>query len=161
MRTLLALTAVALAASAVLSPASAGASVPPRCHVADLVASTVETGGSGAGTLEIGVRLRNRSHHTCRVYGYPGLALRSSSNHAIPGYAVFDHTRIPHRVVLAPGAAAVATVRYSDVPHGSETCRASRWLLVTPPDEYSSLRVRASLAVCNHGRMLVGPLRPA
>ncbi len=88
------------------------------CAAADLTARTYPTGGSGAGTLEIGVRLRNVSGTRCAMKGFPGLGLRRSNETAMRGFAVFDKTKTPKQVVLADGGYAHAIIRYSDVRVG-------------------------------------------
>ena len=78
------------------------------------------TGGSGAGTLEIGVRLRNVSGTRCAMKGFPGLGLRRSNETAMRGFAAFDKTKTPKRVVLANGGYAHAIIRYGDVPSAGD-----------------------------------------
>ena len=113
------------------------------------------------GHIEQAINLQNVSGHSCRMWGYPGLGLLDRHGHALPGYADFDTSVAPHRVVLRPHRWAHATIRWSDVPVGSQTsCPVSRWLLVTPPDTFSSRRVRAAIDSCGDGRIEVRPIQP-
>jgi len=154
-----ALAAAALAGTALATAGAAAAATPRRCAAADLRVTLAPTGGSGAGTLEFGVVLRNLSTASCRLQGFPGLGLLDADEKAIPGYAAFDRTRTPRRVILAAnGGRAHAIVRYSDVPTGDETCRRSAFLLVTPPNGRVANEVRAAIRPCNAGRMLVSPV---
>jgi hypothetical protein len=160
----LALCAIAAAAAAIplvvpaIAPATAAIQ---RCAATDLRGTMASSNGSGAGTLEVRVVVRNATAHACRLHGYPGLGLADGDGHVIPGFAVFDRAHgTPRTVILTPGRRAAAIIRYTDVPSGGETsCRAARFLIVTPPDTRSSLRVPARIAPCAHGRMLVQPLR--
>ena len=117
-----ALVVVALAAVIIPSAATGGAAV-RTCAAADLTARMYPTGGSGAGTLEIGVRLRNVSGTRCAMKGFPGLGLRRSNETAMRGFAAFDKTKTPKQVVLANGGYAHAIIRYSDVPSAGDPAR--------------------------------------
>ena len=161
-RTLLAGVAIAGVAVPALVPAVAPAGTTARrCTAPDLAGHVVQKGGA-AGTIYATIVLRNVSGTTCRVFGFPGLGLQSASHHPLAGYAVFDRSVAPHAVVLRPGASARAAMHYGDMPVGGETrCPTARWLLVTPPDTRTSLRIRTTLAPCNAGRLVGRPLRAA
>ncbi len=158
LRTSFALVFVALAAAVI--PSAAGGAAVRTCAAADLTARTYPTGGSGAGTLEVGVRLRNVSGTRCAMKGFPGLGLRRSNETGMRGFAVFDKTKTPKRVVLADGGYAHAIIRYSDVRSAGDpaTCPKSSFLLVTPPNRRVPVEVHARLAPCAKGRMLVSPI---
>jgi hypothetical protein len=151
---------VVAALAAVIVPSTAGGAAVRACAAADLTARTYPTSGSGAGTLEIGVRLRNVSGTRCAMKGYPGLGLRRSNETVMRGFAAFDRTKTPRQVVLANGGYAHAIIRYSDVPSSGDppTCPRSTYLLVTPPNRRVSVEVHAHLAPCAKGRMLVSPI---
>jgi hypothetical protein len=151
---------VVAALAAAVVPSAAGGAAVRTCAAADLTARVYPTGGSGAGTLELGVRLRNVSGTRCAMKGFPGLGLRRSNETAMRGFAAFDKTKSPKRVVLANGGYAHAIIRYSDVPSTGDpaTCPRSSFLLVTPPNRRVSVEVHARLAPCAKGRMLVSPI---
>ena len=159
-RILLFLAVVGAAAVAVLPSLASGAATTRQCAAADLSAKTFGTGGSGAGTLEIGVRLRNTSSTACFMKGFPGLGLRNASELRMRGFAAFDTARTAKRVALSSGAFAHFLVRYSDVPStGDPTpCPSASYLLVTPPNRRVPLEVRTHIAPCSKGRMLVTPV---
>jgi hypothetical protein len=161
-RILLAGIAISTVSIPVFVPAvSPARTTPRRCAAADLAGHVVQKGGA-AGTIYETIVLRNTSGSACRVYGYPGLGLESAAHHGLAGDASFDRSVAPHRGVLRPGASARAAMHYGDMPVGSETrCPTAHWLLVTPPDTRTSLRIRTTLAPCDAGRMVVGPLRAA
>jgi hypothetical protein len=162
MKTVIALITGGLAlagSAAVAAPRATTAATHRVCAAADLTARSVDTGGSGAGTIEFGIVFHNASRHTCVMGGFPGLGLLDSRERAMPGYAAFDHSRTPHTVTLAPGGRAEAIVRWSDVTSGGQTtCPKATFLLVTPPGRRVSLELRTSIAPCGGGRMLVAPV---
>jgi hypothetical protein len=156
----LSLALVLAALAAVVVPSAADSAAVRACAAADLTARTYPTTGSGAGTLELGVRLRNVSGRRCAMKGFPGLGLRRSNESAMRGFAVFDKTKTPKQVVLLNGGYAHAIIRYTDVRSVGDpaTCPTSSFLLVTPPNRRVSVEVRARLAPCARGRMLVSPV---
>ena len=151
---------VVAALAAVIVPSAATSAVVRTCAAGDLSARTYPTGGSGAGTLEIGLRLRNVSGKRCTMKGFPGLGLRRSNETAMRGFAAFDKTKTPKLVVLLNGGFAHFLIRYTDVPSVGDggACPASTFLMVTPPNRRVSLEVRARLTPCAKGRMLVTPI---
>ncbi len=151
---------VIAAVAAVIVPSAATSATIRTCAAADLTARVYPTGGSGAGTLELGVRLRNVSGTRCVMKGFPGLGLRRSNETTMRGFAAFDKTRTPKLVTLANGGYAHAIIRYGDVPSTGDpaVCPRSSFLLVTPPNRRVSVEVHARLAPCQKGRMLVSPI---
>jgi Protein of unknown function (DUF4232) len=152
---------VALALIAGLARAGGTAAV-PRCHTPDLRGYTARIGGA-AGTLAGDLAFRNRSGHTCFVFGYPGLGLENTAHRALPSRVTWGSTparrdRRPHRVVLVPGRAAFANLSWSDVPVRSERCVQPTWLAVTPPDEFTHRLVPFKAPVCSHGHLTVTAL---
>lgn len=161
--------AIALLPLAVgLSSASVTTTPLPRCHTADLRVY-LGRGGAAAGSVEREVAFRNRSGHTCFVYGYAGFGLEDSRHHVKPSRVTWGSTfahRDPgrHRVVLMPGRAAWAYLAWNDVTVGAERCGISTWLQVTPPDERRYRLVPFGGLVCNHGHLTATALsrtRPA
>ena len=159
-RILLVLAAAIAAAAAVVPSLATGAATTRQCAAADLTAKTFGTGGSGAGTIEFGVRLRNASSAACFLRGFPGLGLRNASEGRMAGFAAFDTSKTPKRVAIAPGASAHFLVRYSDIEHAGDPtpCPAASFLLVTPPNRRVPLEVRKRFRICGKGRMLVTPV---
>jgi len=153
--------AVALALTAGLSQAG-GTLALARCHTPDLHVYLVGTRGA-AGTLAGDIAFRNRSAHTCFVFGHPGLGLEDSHHRLLRsrvtwGSTVARHDPGPHRVVLGPGHAAYANLSWSDVQVRNERCAQPRWLEVTPPDEFTHRLVPFRAPVCNHGHLTVTAL---
>jgi hypothetical protein len=102
--------------------------------------------GSAGTTLT----LTNTSGHGCTMLGYVGLLRLNHSRQPMATTLQRRRSMIyrdpgPHPVTLAPGATASAGIGWGDNPAGNETersCRRSRYLEVTPPDETSHLVVR-------------------
>ena len=159
-RILIVLAVAGATAVAVLPSLASGAATTRQCAAADLSAKTFGTGGSGAGTIEFGVRLRNTSGRACFMKGFAGLGLRTASELRMRGFAAFDTSKTPKRVALSSGAFAHFVVRYSDVRSTGDpaTCPAASYLLVTPPNRRVPLEVRTHIAPCSKGRMLVTPV---
>ena len=154
------------------------ASPVPRCHTPGLHVYFAGSNGA-AGRIETDIVFRNISGHTCFVYGYPGLGLENARHRVLPSRVVWGstfarHDQGRHRVVLAPGRAAVANLAWSDVPHGrGGDCVSAAYLEVTPPDERAFRRLRFPQVACDHGMLTAtalsarrtspraGPSRPA
>jgi hypothetical protein len=134
-----------------------------RCATSTLIASVV--GGSGAaGTIETTLGLKSTGSAPCVLGGYPGLQLLSSSGAALPtkvirgGHYTFT-SMAPTTVTLTTGQSVYFNIGYSDVPVDNETsCPTSSSLEVTPPNSYTHLIVKASLAPCGGGTLVVSPV---
>jgi hypothetical protein len=134
-----------------------------RCATTTLIASVV--GGSGAaGTIETTLGLKSTGSAPCVLGGYPGLQLLSSSGASLPtkvirgGHYTFT-SMAPTTVTLTTGQSVYFNIGYSDVPVDNETsCPTSSSLEVTPPNSYPHLIVKASLAPCGGGTLVVSPV---
>lgn len=118
-----------------------------------------------AGTLESTFVLRNTSDSSCSLYGFPDAQMLDSSGSFLETQSTvrggtYPFTNFsPDHVTLAPRAVAYFNMGYTDVPTGSETtCPMSAQLLVTPPDDFSQLKIAFSATVCNQGRLTVSPV---
>lgn len=154
--------ALAVVALACAAGAAGGTTSVPRCHTSGLRIYLLPS-GAAAGSYAMDIAFQNRSGHACFVYGYPGLGLQDAHHRVMPSRVTWGSSiarRDPgrHRVVLRPGRAAFAGMSASDVPVGSEHCRPSAWLEVTPPDERSFRLVRFGALACNHGHLTVTAL---
>jgi hypothetical protein len=94
-------------------PASAGV---PLCRTADLKV-TKGAMGAAAGSVYLQIDFTNTSGAACTLYGYPGIALTTSTTTASQvGLAATRSTGQPYRVVtLAPKASASATLHLARV----------------------------------------------
>jgi hypothetical protein len=152
--------AALLATAAALLSGSAGGRAFVRCHTADLSGRLGFIQGA-AGSRFGPLVLKNRSHHTCTLFGYIGGQLYNAAGRPIPTRIVRDHSRPEHTVTLAPGHTAFADLHWSAIPSGgARSCPLPRAFAVTPPDERTQLRVRWTAGrVCGHGRIDVRPVR--
>jgi hypothetical protein len=154
-------------------PAAAPDSVSwPQCAKSQM---TINAAGTGAGLGHVGVlfTLRNTSTTRCRLYGYPGLQLLSSSGQALPTTVVRAATGaylfpavVPHWVSLPPGAVGSFDLQYGDNPVGAAAsepyataCPAATQVEVTLPNADDHAVVPASMAPCG-GQVLVSPVVP-
>jgi len=65
----------------------------------------------------------------------------------------------PTTVTVVPGNAAYFNIGYSDVPVGGETsCPTSAAVEVTPPNQIDHLTVKATMAPCGGGTLVVSPV---
>src|ERR671935_1016039 len=152
--------AALLAAAAALASGPAGGRTLVRCHTADLSGRLGFIQGA-AGSRFGPLVLKNRSHHTCTLFGYIGGQLYGAAGRRLPTRIVRDHSRPEHTVTVAPGRSAFAELHWAAIPSGSATrCPVPRSFAVTPPDERTQLRVRWTAGwVCGHGRIDVRPVR--
>jgi len=152
--------AALLATVAALFSGSATGRVLVRCHTADLsgrLGFIQGATGSRFGPLV----LKNRSSHTCTLFGYIGGRLYDAAGRPLPTGIVRDHSQPRHTVVVPPGWSAFADLHWLAIPPGSaRSCPQPRSFAVTPPDERTQLRVRWTAGwVCGHGRIDVRPVR--
>ncbi|MFD7014151.1 DUF4232 domain-containing protein [Streptomyces sp. NPDC059928] len=144
-------------ASAPQSPAAA------RCHSSELRAS-IGPDHPGAGQENFAIILVNGSHRTCTVYGFPGVAFVNSAGEAVtpdPERTTGQEQRI---VTLTPGASAWSALVFTNPALSGVTTVTPAAVLVTPPDETESIRVRwTGGKVSNTGKASVpqvSPVRP-
>lgn len=165
------LAVLALGALLVLAagPATAANRAVPPCAASALGGNFALIPGSpGAGNVVYSLQLRNDSKSTCFVSGLPGLRLLNAFGGALPTNAQAERLGIltAVRVVLAPGASAWATARFSpDVPGPDEQtsgqCEpvAARVRVTVPPGGGSLVAALAPpTSVCEHGSMSLSPL---
>src|SRR5919198_2009883 len=114
--------AALLATAAALFSGAAGGRALVRCHTADLsgrLGFIQGAAGSRIGPLV----LKNRSRHTCTLFGYIGGQLYNAAGRPIRTHIVRDHSGPRHAVVVAPGRTAFAELHWSAIPLGTaRTC---------------------------------------
>ncbi|WP_127354826.1 DUF4232 domain-containing protein [Actinacidiphila soli] len=110
-----------------------------RCHTSDLRAS-VGKNDPGAGQENFPVVLTNRSGRTCTVYGYPGAAFVNASGKQV-GPDPKRSSGKATTVALAPGASAWAGLTFSNPLVSGAHSTTPAAILITPPDETTSLKV--------------------
>jgi len=98
------------------------------------------------------LKLTNRSTHPCRLYGYGGLQLLDAAGHELPTRQVRVDQPRPQLIKLTPGASAYSTLYWVSMPIDRKCAQAAA-VLITPPDETTSIRTGALGSVCDGGRI--------
>lgn len=111
-----------------------------RCHTSELSASV---GGNdpGAGQENFPIVLTNTSQRTCTLRGFPGAAFVDASGKQL-GPDPERSSESPTTVKLAPGQQAWAGLTFSNPEISGARTATPAALLVTPPDEKDSLKVK-------------------
>lgn len=128
------------------SDSSDEAAAPPRCLTPDLAGSleAVEGGGS-AGHYELEIALENEGSEPCTLQGWPGVSFVGDDNGTQIGAAATLDRSSPHDpVMLAPGAAAHASLAVANAQNYGEGCEQTTadGLRVYPPGEKRSLLIQ-------------------
>ncbi|MEU6147908.1 DUF4232 domain-containing protein [Streptomyces sp. NPDC047081] len=119
---------------------SASGSAGTRCHTFQLSA-TVGRNNPGAGQENFPIVLTNKASHTCTVRGYPGAAFTDASGKQL-GPDPKRSSGTPETVSLDPGQSAWAGLTFSNPEVSGAHAATPTTLLVTPPDERDSLKVK-------------------
>jgi hypothetical protein len=140
-----------------LPPPAVTSSPPPaitHCRAEQLSVSLGDVGGGGAG-MHTGVVLvfRNTGTVGCRMTGYPGVALLNAQNvqvvQARRTTSGFMGSAPVTTVTLAPGGSASALLEAVDIDDTSNACTQYPRMLVTAPDDTTSIRMDAGLPGCS------------
>jgi hypothetical protein len=159
---------VAQAASAVPAGATSGtgAASPAMCRTADLKI-TRGTAGAAAGSVYMQIDFTNTSGAACTLYGYPGIALTTSTTTASQvGLAATRSAGQPYRLVtLAPKAAASATlrlVRVDNYPAARCGPVSGSFLQVYPPGQKTAVYLAYPGQTCTQPvfAMGIGAVQP-
>lgn len=150
-----ALLAAGGALTATAAVASAASTSPAAIHGCSTSSLEVWLGlGSGEqqeGELFLPVEFTNVSHHTCDLFGFPGIsAVRDG--HQVGNAASRDPLFPPKTVTLAPGATAHAFFALANVfDFPSSTCHpvTATQLKVYPPNQFSSASITYSFPACS------------
>ncbi len=110
-----------------------------RCHTAELSAS-VGANNPGAGQENFPLVLTNRSGRICTIDGYPGAAFVDASGKQL-GPDPRRSSGSPTKIALAPGKSAWAGLTFSNPEVSGARTATPAALLITPPDEKTSLKV--------------------
>jgi hypothetical protein len=111
-----------------------------RCHTTNVRAS-LGADNPGAGQENFPVTLTNISQAACTVSGYPGAAFTDASGHQLAPSPARTFA-IASTVTLMPGQSAWSGLSFANPAVSGARSSIPTWLLITPPDEENSLRVR-------------------
>jgi hypothetical protein len=150
----LAISTAAYAATSSGTAATSATSV-PRCTASDLgVWLAVDQGNGTAGTTYYPLEFTNLSHHTCYLFGYPGVSALGRNGNQLGSPADWGSLRGARIVNVAPGATAHTLLGYHDVLVGTEPgCHqvsSAVELRVYPPGQRSATDAAFSFEVCSH-----------
>ena len=145
---------VVLAAVAVV-PAGAARNSTPRCRASDLAGAIIDEQGA-AGSRDARLVLTNTSRRTCHSRGFIGGQLIGLDDRPLTTH-VTRTGAATRTVTIKPGAAAALTIHWNVIPSGNTRCKVARWLMVTPPDDTTTVRVYFRSTACR-GELTVGPL---
>jgi hypothetical protein len=127
----------------------------PRCTAFDIGAWVAAEQGNGAlGTIYYPLEFTNLSHHTCSLFGYPGVSALDRNGHQLGSPARWGSRAGAHTVYLAPGATAHTILAYHDAvvytEPGCDPVNSAAFLRIFPPDQYNATYTFFSLEVCSH-----------
>jgi hypothetical protein len=164
-RRIVAVAAVAVAGLAISTAAYAATSSPgaartpaaaiPRCTAGDLGAwVAVDQGNGAAGTIYYPLEFTNLSHHTCYLFGYPGVSALDVNGRQLGSPASWGPRAGAHIVNLAPGATAHTLLGYHDVvvntAPGCAQVKLAVDLRIYPPDQRSATDAAFPVEACSH-----------
>jgi Protein of unknown function (DUF4232) len=144
------------------APAATTTTVTTKCKLAGLHIAHLGSQGA-AGTEESTFSLTNSSAATCTMFGYPGMALLSSSGQTLPttvvrGGGTGATIMAPKTVTLAPGATAFFNVTSSDVTTATTSCSSGAQVQITPPTNTTSATLPVAIDACDNGKLDVSPI---
>ena len=142
-------------APAVTAPAAAPAVTAPAgpglCKAAGLAGAIDSTGGGAAGSVYMKLILTNSGTEPCLLKGFAGVSLTADANGApIGAAAARDESTPAAAVLLAPGQAGAATLRYSQAAnHPDCTIAPAAGFRVYPPEDTASLFIAQPRDACS------------
>ena len=141
--------ASATQSTAAAHPATSG---PVPCKAAGLTATTDATGGGAAGSVYMKLILTNSGTEPCLLKGYAGVSLTTGPNgEPIGAAATRDDSTPAVDVLLAPGKAGVATLRYTQAAnYPACTRKPAAGFRVYPPNDTASLFLAQQRDACSN-----------
>lgn len=149
----------AVGAAAHASASSAAST--PRCRLHQLSLAQPKMNGA-AGTIRLRFVFTNTSTSTCKLFGFPGMQMLNKHHNPIPthvhrgtGHGVPPEPEVD--VVMTPGQHGSFYAGYSDVPTGTQRCRTSAFVEVTPPNAFNHFTQKLAITPCG-GNITVSPV---
>lgn len=134
------------------APQATTASGPALCKAASLTAATDATGGGAAGSVYMQLILTNSGAEPCVLNGFAGVSLTADANGGpIGAAAARDESTPAAEVLLAPGQAGSATLRYSQA-HNYQDCTVvpAAGFRIYPPEDTASLFLAEPHDACSN-----------
>jgi hypothetical protein len=136
------------------SPAAASSQAaqagPALCKAGGLTATTDSSGGGAAGSIYMQLIVTNSGTEPCLLRGYAGVSLTAGADgEPIGAAATRDDSTPVTDVMLAPGKASAATLRYTQAANYPDCQRTpAAGFRVYPPDDTDSLFLAQPLDAC-------------
>ncbi|OOP62707.1 hypothetical protein BMF89_08555 [Arthrobacter sp. SRS-W-1-2016] len=117
-----------------------------------MTASVDSTGGGAAGSVYMKLILTNTGTEPCVLNGFPGVSLTSgATGDPIGAAAARDDSQPVTQVVLAPGKAGFAQLRYTQAGNYPECTQAqAAGFRVYPPEDTASLFIPQQRTACSN-----------
>ena len=137
---------------AVAAPAVSTPSGPGLCKAAGLTASTDSTGGGAAGSVYMKLILTNSGTAPCLLKGFAGVSLTADAAGAPIGAAAARDKSTPAAdVLLAPGKAGAATLRYTQAANYADcSVTPAAGFRIYPPEDTASLFLAEPHDACSN-----------
>jgi Domain of unknown function (DUF4232) len=150
----LAISTAAYATTSSGTESTSAASI-PRCTASNMgVWLAVGQGNGAAGTIYYPLEFTNLGHHTCHLYGYPGVSALGRNGNQLGSPAGWGSLRGARIVNLAPGATAHTMLAYHDAvvttEPGCDPVFSAANLRVYPPGQRSATFAAFSFEACSH-----------
>lgn len=138
--------------SATPAPAVTAPAGPALCKAASLTATTDATGGGAAGSVYMQLILTNSGAEPCLLKGFAGVSLTADANgEPIGAPAARDEATPAADVLLAPGQAGTATLRYTQARNYSDcTVVPAAGFRIYPPEDTASLFIAEPHDACSN-----------
>jgi hypothetical protein len=136
------------------------------CKAGALAATTDATGGGAAGSVYMKLILTNTGTEPCLLRGFPGVSLANDAAGApIGAPAKRDETTPAADVLLAPGQAGSAVLRYTQAGNYSDCTRVdAAGYRIYPPEDTASLFLAQPTQACSNAGielLTIGAFQPA
>jgi hypothetical protein len=125
---------------------------PALCKAASLTAATDATGGGAAGSVYMQLILTNSGAEPCVLKGFAGVSLTADANgDPIGAPAARDESTPVAEVLLAPGQAGTATLRYTQARNYQDcTVVPAAGFRIYPPEDTASLFLAEPHDACSN-----------
>ena len=156
--------ATAPESSAAAAPSTAKAG-PQLCKAASLTGTTDATGGGAAGSIYMQLILTNSGTEPCLLKGFAGVSLTAGADgEPIGAAATRDDSGPVTDVMLAPGKAGTATLRYTQAANYPDCTKTpAAGFRVYPPNDTASLFIPQQLDACTNTEinlLTIGAFQP-
>ncbi|MET4095530.1 DUF4232 domain-containing protein [Arthrobacter sp. UYCu712] len=139
-------------ASSAPSSAAATQAGPALCKAANLKGSTDAAGGGAAGSVYMELIMTNSGAEPCLLKGFAGVSLTADANgEPIGAPASRDESTPVADVLLAPGKAGTATLRYTQAGNFPDCAKTpAAGFRIYPPEDTASLFVADPRDACDN-----------